>query len=112
MTIVAASPEDWKLPIEAYNKTLESLKAEGIDPGRKSSRIEEETEGKKIEEYKSIEDVLIQRAEIAQVSFKGLPGYNYVKLLVDTFIHSTDASVSYTHLRAHETRHDLVCRLL
>ena len=22
------------------------------------------------------------------------------------------ASVSYTHLRAHETRHDLVCRLL
>src|SRR5450759_2055951 len=25
---------------------------------------------------------------------------------------STPASVSYTHLRAHETRHDLVCRLL
>ena len=24
----------------------------------------------------------------------------------------TMASVSYTHLRAHETRHDLVCRLL
>src|SRR5665648_1084886 len=24
----------------------------------------------------------------------------------------TDYSVSYTHLRAHETRHDLVCRLL
>src|SRR5450759_2023243 len=24
----------------------------------------------------------------------------------------TFASVSYTHLRAHETRHDLVCRLL
>ena len=24
----------------------------------------------------------------------------------------TDTSVSYTHLRAHETRHDLVCRLL
>src|SRR5450756_3167257 len=23
-----------------------------------------------------------------------------------------DSSVSYTHLRAHETRHDLVCRLL
>src|SRR5665648_185087 len=23
-----------------------------------------------------------------------------------------DAAVSYTHLRAHETRHDLVCRLL
>ena len=25
---------------------------------------------------------------------------------------STLKSVSYTHLRAHETRHDLVCRLL
>src|SRR5450756_3027517 len=25
---------------------------------------------------------------------------------------STDTAVSYTHLRAHETRHDLVCRLL
>src|SRR5450756_2754673 len=25
---------------------------------------------------------------------------------------STRTSVSYTHLRAHETRHDLVCRLL
>src|SRR5450759_972283 len=24
----------------------------------------------------------------------------------------TQAAVSYTHLRAHETRHDLVCRLL
>ena len=24
----------------------------------------------------------------------------------------TDKPVSYTHLRAHETRHDLVCRLL
>ena len=23
-----------------------------------------------------------------------------------------DVAVSYTHLRAHETRHDLVCRLL
>ena len=25
---------------------------------------------------------------------------------------STSTPVSYTHLRAHETRHDLVCRLL
>src|SRR5450759_3428289 len=29
-----------------------------------------------------------------------------------TFILRNIASVSYTHLRAHETRHDLVCRLL
>src|SRR5450756_2937090 len=28
------------------------------------------------------------------------------------FSPATSGSVSYTHLRAHETRHDLVCRLL
>src|SRR5450756_2982633 len=32
--------------------------------------------------------------------------------LLESFLgHDTD-TVSYTHLRAHETRHDLVCRLL
>src|SRR5450759_221757 len=31
-------------------------------------------------------------------------------LMTDPLI--TDPPVSYTHLRAHETRHDLVCRLL
>src|SRR5450756_459040 len=30
----------------------------------------------------------------------------------DNAIVTCSASVSYTHLRAHETRHDLVCRLL
>ena len=28
------------------------------------------------------------------------------------FVYLFDKPVSYTHLRAHETRHDLVCRLL
>src|SRR5665648_1139176 len=32
--------------------------------------------------------------------------------VVDRKIGKTYAPVSYTHLRAHETRHDLVCRLL
>src|SRR5450756_1242333 len=27
-------------------------------------------------------------------------------------VHEVPVAVSYTHLRAHETRHDLVCRLL
>ena len=31
---------------------------------------------------------------------------------IDTFLLSNPNPVSYTHLRAHETRHDLVCRLL
>src|SRR5665648_1171609 len=30
----------------------------------------------------------------------------------DPFHSFSNTSVSYTHLRAHETRHDLVCRLL
>ena len=31
---------------------------------------------------------------------------------VNGLISRTPGPVSYTHLRAHETRHDLVCRLL
>src|SRR5450759_2018992 len=34
------------------------------------------------------------------------------KLHVGDRIEATVVAVSYTHLRAHETRHDLVCRLL
>src|SRR5450756_2919540 len=30
----------------------------------------------------------------------------------DTRLYTVQQAVSYTHLRAHETRHDLVCRLL
>src|SRR5450759_5754361 len=32
--------------------------------------------------------------------------------VLDISFEFTPESVSYTHLRAHETRHDLVCRLL
>src|SRR5450756_1162360 len=35
-----------------------------------------------------------------------------IKELEDREIGRPSTSVSYTHLRAHETRHDLVCRLL
>src|SRR5450756_2803017 len=31
---------------------------------------------------------------------------------ISSFDSSCSGTVSYTHLRAHETRHDLVCRLL
>src|SRR5450756_933907 len=34
------------------------------------------------------------------------------KVNTNTTFFNTDTPVSYTHLRAHETRHDLVCRLL
>ena len=43
-------------------------------------------------------------------------GQSYWNFLGKHLKHITDAgttvAVSYTHLRAHETRHDLVCRLL
>ena len=32
--------------------------------------------------------------------------------MISLFVAAIFVSVSYTHLRAHETRHDLVCRLL
>src|SRR5450759_2544789 len=35
-----------------------------------------------------------------------------VKVFKKLFIPNAFTPVSYTHLRAHETRHDLVCRLL
>src|SRR5450756_2806959 len=39
-------------------------------------------------------------------------GINHGDNLGDDLPYSGTVSVSYTHLRAHETRHDLVCRLL
>src|SRR5450759_3144232 len=35
----------------------------------------------------------------------------HLKFLEETLIRVSPITVSYTHLRAHETRHDLVCRL-
>ena len=36
----------------------------------------------------------------------------YRRSVFEERISKTQKAVSYTHLRAHETRHDLVCRLL
>src|SRR5450756_1665457 len=43
-----------------------------------------------------------------QLTGEGSP---YIGQVLDAAL-SNAAAVSYTHLRAHETRHDLVCRLL
>src|SRR5450759_2957896 len=45
----------------------------------------------------------------AQVRYHGSPG---LACLVARLAADLPGPVSYTHLRAHETRHDLVCRLL
>src|SRR5659263_712307 len=47
--------------------------------------------------------------------FDRMPPYLFVSTGLKIFLYcqwSTSFAVSYTHLRAHETRHDLVCRLL
>src|SRR5450756_3089636 len=43
-------------------------------------------------------------------SIDTMDGTQFEEFLTVLFVHL--GSVSYTHLRAHETRHDLVCRLL
>ena len=39
-------------------------------------------------------------------------GINVLDSVAVAFVGDLQIPVSYTHLRAHETRHDLVCRLL
>src|SRR5450756_2460253 len=54
------------------------------------------------------------RSIIATLSQTSCTSYNrceLIKIVISVFI-SPLITVSYTHLRAHETRHDLVCRLL
>src|SRR5665648_1102592 len=41
-----------------------------------------------------------------------LLGADFQTVRTTSAVIDTTAPVSYTHLRAHETRHDLVCRLL
>src|SRR5665648_833195 len=49
---------------------------------------------------------------VSIVALRQVAGRDQV-LLIQQYRHPVGAfAVSYTHLRAHETRHDLVCRLL
>src|SRR5450759_1652068 len=66
-------------------------------------------------------DVFVDSLDLNKTGFKnsipveqGCPPYNpadLLKLYLYGYMNRI-RSVSYTHLRAHETRHDLVCRLL
>ena len=57
---------------------------------------------------KTLADQLIQFGEIK----RGLLGIKGMEMSADIAKAMNLNAVSYTHLRAHETRHDLVCRLL
>src|SRR5450756_1086201 len=50
----------------------------------------------------------------AWLSYRSVDPATAEQRVLDLFVQRTYGvmSVSYTHLRAHETRHDLVCRLL
>src|SRR5450756_646702 len=51
-------------------------------------------------------------ADIVGALPPGPPGERRAAAVVASVSASGPVAVSYTHLRAHETRHDLVCRLL
>src|SRR5659263_739872 len=53
--------------------------------------------------------LLVPRPRLGTVPFSSRPVKNASSTVTTP---SSLYSVSYTHLRAHETRHDLVCRLL
>src|SRR5450756_2345275 len=56
---------------------------------------------------------LLDRAARPGETLQMSPGEQLLDMLhVDDVVHGYEVAVSYTHLRAHETRHDLVCRLL
>ena len=69
-------------------------------------------------EYKTASKAVVTAIEPAASAASTKKDNNYVYIRVprekvapvDTG--RTETAVSYTHLRAHETRHDLVCRLL
>src|SRR5665648_1097331 len=53
-----------------------------------------------------------------ELNIEGYPSEEFIQLVIAvkaqqvTLVPDSITPVSYTHLRAHETRHDLVCRLL
>src|SRR5450756_1800060 len=51
-------------------------------------------------------------AQAAALPVRQVMQHDVVTVCPDCPIEIAAATVSYTHLRAHETRHDLVCRLL
>src|SRR5450756_960446 len=59
-------------------------------------------------------DVLFRNVFVAHVMHTAPhPTHHRLQLIdLDLGPRGTTSAVSYTHLRAHETRHDLVCRLL
>src|SRR5450759_5272809 len=67
-----------------------------------------------------IEDIRISRVK-GKTLFEMVESQSTLKYVCEFYLNIADqilsqpegiVSVSYTHLRAHETRHDLVCRLL
>src|SRR5450756_2114669 len=88
------SPEILRLPAE--------IKQELVDAGRT------------VVETDAVENVIgtadiIYVTRVQRERFDDMREYEAVK---DCYEITTELTVSYTHLRAHETRHDIVCRLL
>ena len=97
--------------LQKYNKELPIMQAISVDD---MSALDF------AKEYEHISDYFILDTSTAAVQGVGASGnvhdWNVSKAIVESVsipvILAGGLSVSYTHLRAHETREDLVCRLL
>src|SRR5450759_3080090 len=96
-------------PYRARFKTYERIEPEGRDP---RSILDE------LSTMAAEEDRIADAGRVSGSIYHG--GHDHYAFLTEVFRLFAHANVlqrdmypvSYTHLRAHETRHDLVCRLL
>ena len=78
-----------------------------VDPGEISLAISKPAEGVLQAAYLAYDS---QKAALIKGLIDDKP--NYTSIIIFTSTKKKVSAVSYTHLRAHETREDLVCRLL
>ena len=96
------------LPLYAFSRLRELL--DGVEPGGREISM---TIGEPRHSFPEwVTDIIVQNAG----GFNDYPANEGIpelkKQIVDWLQRRYSVSVSYTHLRAHETEDDLVCRLL
>src|SRR5450759_1917053 len=89
---------------ETVEKTMKALKPRGINPEFVST---------KEDALSRLKQLIPSGAEMMTAGSTTLDQIGFTDFLISgKHPWNNLKAVSYTHLRAHETRHDLVCRLL